>query len=92
MVRYAASTVPVKSNNDSLWLKDLRRLLEEISPTSHEISSILVLLSSAVTAGTALPPHLLAPKFYNISQRLDAINPGNYAPYMMMKCDLTKPI
>lgn len=76
---YAARTIPPKSNDDSPWLSNLRRLLKEIAPTSHEISSILILLSSAVTGGTALPPYLLAPKFYNISQRLDALDPGMFS-------------
>ncbi|KAL3423247.1 hypothetical protein PVAG01_04994 [Phlyctema vagabunda] len=60
----------------SVWLRDLAALVDNIGPTSHEITSILSLLSASVKTGTALPPYLRVPKPYQLSQRLEKLDPN----------------
>jgi hypothetical protein len=40
------------------WIEDLSGLINGINPTSHQITSILSLLSASVAQGVALPPYL----------------------------------
>ena len=42
--------------------------------TSHDIISILVVLSASVTNGQPLPPYLQAPAPYQLSQRLESLD------------------
>ncbi|KAL8691620.1 MAG: hypothetical protein Q9218_003195 [Villophora microphyllina] len=67
-----------KKDEDDLdkasWLKDFSRLRQNINVTSRELTSLLSLLSASVINGTALPPHLEAPKPYRLSAKLEAID------------------
>ncbi|KAG9248946.1 hypothetical protein BJ878DRAFT_411671 [Calycina marina] len=58
------------------WLNDLTALIDSVSPTSHQITSILSLLSSSVKQGIPLPAHLSMPEPYNLSRRLEALDKG----------------
>lgn len=58
------------------WLSDLSALIDTVNPTSHSITSTLSLLSASVTQGSALPPYLVLPEPYNLSKRLEALDPG----------------
>jgi hypothetical protein len=40
------------------WLNDLSALINSVNPTSHQITSILSLLSGSVSQGAALPPYI----------------------------------
>jgi hypothetical protein len=42
--------------------------------TSHEITSILALLSSSITSGQPLPPYLIAPQSYRLSLKMEAVD------------------
>jgi hypothetical protein len=42
--------------------------------TSHEITSLLALLSSSISSGQPLPPYLTAPEGFQLSKRLDAVD------------------
>ncbi|PVH89756.1 hypothetical protein DL98DRAFT_401128 [Cadophora sp. DSE1049] len=58
------------------WLTDLSTLVDSIGPTSHNITSILSLLSASVSQGSALPPYIQLPKPYNLSRRLEKLDRG----------------
>lgn len=58
------------------WLDDLSALVDNIGPTSHQITSILTLLSASVRQGSSLPPHLELPQPYDLSRRLEALDKG----------------
>jgi len=58
------------------WLNDLSKLVDSIAPTSHQITSVLSLLSASVKQGSALPPYIQLPEPYNLSRRLEALDKG----------------
>ncbi|KFX90595.1 hypothetical protein V490_06378 [Pseudogymnoascus sp. VKM F-3557] len=58
------------------WLNDLSVLLKDISPTSHQITSTLSLLSFSVSQGSTLPPYIQLPQPYYLNRRLEALDSG----------------
>lgn len=74
MITYAASEsyTSSRSNTDSLRLEHLSRLSSSLDFTSHDITSILSLLSASVTMGQPLPPYIHPPKPYRILAWLQA--------------------
>ena len=56
------------------WINDLAALVDTVSPTSHQITSTLSLLSASVKQGLALPPYIQLPQAYNLSRRLEALD------------------
>ncbi|KAF1922856.1 uncharacterized protein M421DRAFT_77004 [Didymella exigua CBS 183.55] len=74
-----AATQPVPSADDAAqtspqWLTDFRRIMQDANVTSHEITTLLSLLSSSITTGQPLPPYLKAPQGYQLSRRLEAVD------------------
>ena len=63
-----------KDESDTQWLNDFRKLISSINPTSHEITSLLSLLSASIENGQPLPPYLNAPKPYQISEKLERLD------------------
>jgi len=58
------------------WLHDLGVLVDSVGSTSHQITSILSLLSASVQQGAALPPHIQLPEPYNLNRKLEALDRG----------------
>ncbi|KAK6594715.1 hypothetical protein H4I96_10446 [Botrytis cinerea] len=58
------------------WLRDLATVMDEVEPTSHQITSTLALLSAAISAGVALPPFIQLPQPYSLNRRLEALDSG----------------
>lgn len=58
------------------WLNDLSVLVKDISPTSHQITSTLSLLSFSVSQGSTLPPYIQLPQPYYLNRRLEALDSG----------------
>lgn len=58
------------------WLDNLSVLVKDVSPTSHQITSTLSLLSFSVTQGSTLPPYIQLPKPYSLNRRLEALDNG----------------
>jgi hypothetical protein len=56
------------------WFNDFRRLTSNTNITSHEITSLLALLSSSITNGQPLPPYLHSPEGYQLSKKLEAVD------------------
>lgn len=60
----------------AVWLHDLAALVDTIGPTTHQITSILSLLSASVRTGTSLPPYIQLPEPYHLSRRLEQLDRG----------------
>ncbi|KAF2103870.1 hypothetical protein NA57DRAFT_70079 [Rhizodiscina lignyota] len=58
----------------SHWTEDFRRVMESANFTSHNITSLLSLMSAAISGGLPLPPYLKTPKPYQLSDRLEEID------------------
>ncbi|KAL6721682.1 hypothetical protein ACLMJK_000786 [Lecanora helva] len=79
LMSYASRSLVHENNspnnpNQATWLQDFSRLVGSISVTSHEITSILTLLSAAVTNGNSLPPYLKPPRAYELSRKLEELD------------------
>ncbi|KAH7113817.1 hypothetical protein B0J11DRAFT_472026 [Dendryphion nanum] len=82
LISYASQTfsLPLNSSSTSTtphhaqWFTDFRTLIRTANLTSHEITSMLALLSSSITNGQPLPPYLVAPQAYQLTRRLEAID------------------
>ncbi|CZR56399.1 uncharacterized protein PAC_06287 [Phialocephala subalpina] len=57
------------------WLEDLSNLIGPMNPTEVRITSILSQLSAAVSTGRALPTRIESIKPYQLSQRLQVMDP-----------------
>ena len=76
LIGYASQTFAESGNeSNSQWSQDFRALIRGANVTSHEITSLLSLLSAAVRNGQALPPYLAVPKPYALSDRLEKMDP-----------------
>ncbi|KAH7377774.1 hypothetical protein BKA66DRAFT_467191 [Pyrenochaeta sp. MPI-SDFR-AT-0127] len=56
------------------WYQDFRRIIGEAKVTSHEITSLLAMLSSSIANGQPLPPYLHAPPGYQLSKKLELVD------------------
>ncbi|KAJ4990876.1 hypothetical protein SVAN01_03665 [Stagonosporopsis vannaccii] len=56
------------------WFMDFRRVIKDANVTSHEITMLLSLLSSAIQNGQPLPPYLKVPQSYQLSRKLEAVD------------------
>jgi hypothetical protein len=60
--------------SNSAWMHDFRRLVGTANVTTHEVTSLLCLLSASITNRQPLPPYLKAPRPYSFSKRLEALD------------------
>ncbi|KAL1637039.1 hypothetical protein SLS58_009479 [Diplodia intermedia] len=60
--------------SQTVWNNDFRRLISSVNLTSHEITSLLTLLSASITNGSPLPPYLRPPAPYRLSRRLEELD------------------
>lgn len=58
----------------SAWMHDFRRLVATAKVTTHEVTSLLCLLSASITNRQPLPPYLKTPRPYSFSKRLEALD------------------
>lgn len=56
------------------WFVDFRRVVKDANVTSHEITTLLSLLSSSIQNGQPLPPYLKVPQSYQLSRKLEAVD------------------
>jgi hypothetical protein len=57
------------------WLEDLSKVTSKAAPTSHEITKLLISLSSSLLDGRPLPPYLQAPPSFRMSRVLQETDP-----------------
>ncbi|KAK4508098.1 hypothetical protein PRZ48_001836 [Zasmidium cellare] len=62
LVSYASATFSTHNDNDSEWAHDFRMLLASVKATSHQVTSLLALLSNSMAHARPLPPYLEIPK------------------------------
>ncbi|KAJ6098814.1 hypothetical protein N7467_000349 [Penicillium canescens] len=60
--------------SDTAWMLDFRRLVGTAKVTTHEVTSLLCLLSASITNRQPLPPYLKAPRPYSFTKRLEALD------------------
>ncbi|KAH6642029.1 hypothetical protein C7974DRAFT_468480 [Boeremia exigua] len=70
----AAAPSPDPLQASPQWFTDFRRVTADANVTSHEITTLLSLLSSAIQNGQPLPPYLKAPQNYHLSRQLQAVD------------------
>ncbi len=58
----------------SEWLRNFKKIIGEAKLTSHSVTTLLCLLSAAVSAGNPLPPYLQMPEPFQLTERLDQID------------------
>jgi hypothetical protein len=63
-----------QQGSTSRWLVNFRRLIADTNVTSEQVTTLLSLLSAAVSHGHPLPPHVKVPEPYALSTRLDQID------------------
>ncbi|CAI7659091.1 unnamed protein product [Penicillium glandicola] len=59
---------------DTAWMLDFRRLVNTAKVTTHEVTSLLCLLSASITNRQPLPPYLKAPRPYSFAKRLEDLD------------------
>lgn len=75
LLSYASNTFDdVNDPEESAWTNDFRKLIQSVNLTSHEITSVLCLLSSAIINGQPLPPYLQIPQPFKLSEKLEELD------------------
>ncbi|KAJ4372705.1 hypothetical protein N0V86_008069 [Didymella sp. IMI 355093] len=69
---WSATTSPIRASPQ--WFNDFRRVMKDANVTSHEITTLLSLLSSSIQNGQPLPPYLKVPQGYQLSRKLEAVD------------------
>lgn len=67
---------PNETEHESEWLRDFRTFTCDLQLTSHEMTSILCLVSASVTNAQPLPPYLRIPQAFGLSERMKSVDPG----------------
>ncbi|KAL4807869.1 hypothetical protein BDV18DRAFT_136306 [Aspergillus unguis] len=77
LLGYASDSIKnlgTDDESDSEWLHNLKRLIASARITTHEITSVLCLLSASLTNQQPLPPYLKTPRPYSFSKRLEQLD------------------
>ncbi|KAJ5782315.1 hypothetical protein N7457_004089 [Penicillium paradoxum] len=78
LLGYASDTLMYLSDGedptDTAWMIDFRRLFNTAKVTTHEVTSLLCLLSASITNRQPLPPYLRAPRPYSFTKRLEDLD------------------
>lgn len=63
LVAFASQSFCYDDNDQgSKWTEDFRHVMESMNFTSHDITSLLSLMSASISNGQPLPPYLKTPK------------------------------
>lgn len=76
LLGYASEALSKLGTNESesAWIHDFKALITQARITTHEITSVLCLLSASITNRQPLPPYLKTPRPYSFSKRLEALD------------------
>jgi hypothetical protein len=77
LLGYASDSLKLLGNDDesdSAWLNDLKRLIASARVTTHQVTTVLCLLSASLTNQQPLPPYLKTPRPYSFSKRLEELD------------------
>lgn len=77
LISYASSTYSLHNRDAEMtqWATDFRQVLGSTASTSHQIITILSMLSSSLRNGQALPPYMELPKPFQLVRKLEHIDP-----------------
>ena len=64
-----------EGDDGSEWLRDFRGFIQDVKPTSHDITSSLCLLSSSLVDSRPLPPYLRGLRTYDLGKRMEEVDP-----------------
>ncbi|KZF26963.1 hypothetical protein L228DRAFT_258315 [Xylona heveae TC161] len=71
LISYSSGTFSrAHHSQDREWIQAFGQIMRDVNVTSHEITSMLFLLSSAVTNGQPLPPYLQRPTPYRLASEI----------------------
>lgn len=84
---------------DREWMTDFKQLIASLQLTSHNVTSLLAIISAAISSGKPLPPYLKAPEPYRLGELLEGLDtdilstkhvtePG-YAAFAVMQVSTT---
>lgn len=78
LVEYASKTFAQMSDraheSESAWYQDFKSLMVTANLTTHEITSLLSLLSASIMNQQPLPPYLKIPRPYSFSEKLKELD------------------
>ena len=76
LLGYASETISQLGADEpeSAWIHDFRTLVAHARITTHQITSVLCLLSASITNRQPLPPYLKTPRPYSFAKRLEALD------------------
>ncbi|KKA20157.1 Uncharacterized protein T310_5811 [Rasamsonia emersonii CBS 393.64] len=78
LVEYASKTFAQMSDraheSESAWYQDFKSLMVTANLTTHEITSLLSLLSASIMNQQPLPPYLKTPRPYAFSEKLKELD------------------
>jgi len=76
LIAYSANAFATEPDaEESGWLRDFRQFTVDLQLTSHEMTSMLCLVSASMSNAQPLPPYLQVPRPYSIADRLELIDP-----------------
>ena len=67
--------------SDNTWLKDFKELVASLQLTSHNVTTLLAIISAAISTGKPLPPYLQAPEPYRIGELLEDLDTDILSTY-----------
>jgi hypothetical protein len=96
---HANSVTATTLSNGGTWAKDFKEVMSTLELTSHGVTSLLAILSSAITSGRPVPPYLRVPDPYHLGEALEGVDtdvlntkhvcePG-YAAFAVMQLSTT---
>lgn len=56
------------------WAKDFKEVMSSLQTTSHGVTSLLAILSGAITSGRPVPPYLRVPDPYHLGEILEGVD------------------
>ena len=72
---YASVSFAEDSDDEGEWLRDFRRFAGDVNITSNDMTSCLCLASASISNSQPLPPYLKPPRPYDLSNRMEAVDP-----------------
>ena len=76
LLGYASETISKLGVDEpeSAWIHDFKTLVANARVTTHQITTVLCLLSASITNRQPLPPYLKTPRPYSFSKRLEELD------------------
>jgi len=71
---HASNIAATTLSNESTWAKDFKEVISTLEFTSHGVTSLLAILSGAITSGRPVPPYLRVPDPYHLGEALDGVD------------------